>query len=223
MLGWVVREGDFFSLPCLPLHLSVVPPLLHTATQQSPLPAPSGPYTHLPLSHSSPAQSCCPCSQNALLPPKALIPLIRSVSSSGICGLKDGKSRAKGKGGNGKRSRGKKRKTKGERERVSHLWIHNYTIRSLSSWEMDLRSLHLTLSFHLYTVPPDGEWRGPVNWGGLQRQDVGTSHLAYMNTARGVSYFSLTDISSPFLLGNGFCPVFSNIQNGNSTKSQSSR
>lgn len=42
-----------------------------------------------------------------------------------------------------------------------------------------------------------------------------------MNTMRGTSYFSSTEISSLFLLHNGFCSVVSNIQTGNLMKSHS--
>lgn len=93
-------------------------------------------------------------------------------------------------------------------------WAHGKWISVLCTWP---------LWFHLYTVLPDGEWRCPVNWGSFQRQDVGKSYLAYMNTVGWVSYFSLAKISCPFLLGNGFCPVVLNIQTGNLTKSHSSK
>lgn len=152
--------GDFFSLPCF-LCLLIYRwchHFLNRAIWQLPLPAPFsyslGLSPHLPLSHCSPVSSCCLHSQNALLPSKVYIPIC-SVSSSGIYDLNDGERGVKGEGGNGKRSSRKKRKTK--RERESHLKIHNYIIQRLSSWEMDLHSLHLTPSFPQFSQMESGD------------------------------------------------------------------
>lgn len=164
MLDWLVLWGTFFLCPislCLLIYWWCHH-FLNRAIWQLPLPAPFsyslGLSPHLPLSHCSPASSCCLHSQNALLPPKVYIPICKlgcSVSSSGIYDLNNGERGVKGGGGNGKRSSRKKRKTK--RERESHLKIHNYIIQRLSSWEMDLHSLHLTLSFP--SVHSSPRWR----------------------------------------------------------------
>lgn len=120
----------------------------------------------------------------------------------------------------GRRVAGKRERPKKERE--FHLQIHSYIIQCLSSWEMDLCSLHLTLSHP--SVHSSPRWREMSSEpGSFQRQDVGRSCLAYMNTMRGISYFSLTEINSLFLLRNGFCPVVSNVQSGNLMKSHSSK
>lgn len=138
-----------FALP-LPAYLSVVPSLLHVAIQSSffrvPLATPLALLPYLPLSHWYPARIHCPHSQNSFLPLMAFTPLSRLsclFSFSGTYDLNNGKSRGKEKGDNRKRSSRKKRKTK---KREFHLQIHSYTIQCLSSWEMDLCSLHLTLS-----------------------------------------------------------------------------
>lgn len=171
-LGWF--WGSLFSLPCPPLH---VPSLLPMAIQTSPLQIPFD-YTlspsHIPGSPWTPVRTHCSRSQNALLPLMAFTRLSRlscSFSFSGIYDLNDGKNSVKEKGDNGKRSSRRKRKTKKERE--SHLRIHNYIIQRLSSWEMDLRFLHVTLS--LPSVHSSPRWRVEMSseWGQFPKTRCG--------------------------------------------------
>lgn len=121
----------------------------------------------------------------------------------------------------GSGSNRKKRKTKKEKE--SHLQIHNYIIQCLSSWEMDLCSLHLT--FLLPSVHSSPRWR----------VEMSSEPGKFPKTRCGNVLFGIHEHNKrrllplpykswlPFLLSNGFCPVVLNIWTRNLMKSHSSK
>lgn len=120
-------------------------------------PSPPSPQPLVPCKDPLASQPHSYASRNSIHCP--LQTFSSSFSSSGTYDLNDGKSRVKEKGDKGIRSSRKNRKTKKERE--SHLQIHSYIIQRLSSWKMDLCSLHLTLM--VPSVHSSPRWRAEMS------------------------------------------------------------